>query len=124
MSGRDRDIPRTQRPGLERQDSNRGGQSEAVRPATERELHYDSPTKYDIDYYQRKVNRLQNEVSGLQEELSLTKYRLQKAEDFEAKYEQLFAQYQNTNQDLDISKDNLTLKTREANDLRVKLDQA
>lgn len=59
MSGRDRDIPRTQRQNLERQDSNRaGGQSEAVRPATERELHYDSPTKYDIDYYQRKVNRL------------------------------------------------------------------
>lgn len=35
MSGRDRDPARTDRPGLERQDSNRiGGQSEAIRPAT------------------------------------------------------------------------------------------
>lgn len=59
MSGRDRDPARTDRPGLERQDSNRiGGQSEGIRPATDRELHYESPTKYDIDYYQRKVNRL------------------------------------------------------------------
>ncbi len=37
MSGRDRDVPRTERAGLDRQDSQRvGGQSEAVRPATDR----------------------------------------------------------------------------------------
>ena len=41
MSGRDREVPRTDRAGQERLDSNRlGGQSEAIRPATDRELHY------------------------------------------------------------------------------------
>lgn len=125
MSGRDRDIPRTDRLGQDRQDSNRlAGQSEAVRPATDRELHYESPTKYDIDYYQRKVNRLENEVSNLQEELSLCQYKLQKAEDYEKKYELLFSQHQNTNEELDTSKESLIQKTREANELRIKLDQA
>lgn len=95
-----------------------------MRPATDRELHYESPTKYDIDYYQRKVNRLENEVSGLQEELSLQQYKLQKAEDFEKKYELLFAQHQNTNEELDNTKESLLLKTRESNEVRIKLDQA
>lgn len=113
MSGRERDVARTDRLGAERQDSNRLlGQSEGVRPATDRELHYESPTKYDIDYYQRKVNRLENEVSHLQEDLSLAKYKLQKAEDFEAKYDLLFGQHQNTNEELDNTKESLVLKTR------------
>jgi len=55
---------------------------------------------------------LEGEVNSLQEELSLNKYRLQKAEDFEAKYEQLFRQHQNTNEDLDNTRENLLLKTR------------
>ena len=38
---------------------------QTVRPSGEREMHYDSPTKYDIDFYQRKVNRLENDLAGL-----------------------------------------------------------
>ena len=97
---------------------------QTVRPSGEREIHYDSPTKYDIDFYQRKVNRLENDLTGLQEELSLTKYRLQKAEDFEDKYESLFNQHQNLNEEYDLLKQDHVMKTREAGELRSRLDQA
>lgn len=125
MSQGDRENPRTERQAAERLQASRyGGLSQAVRPATDRELHYESPTKYDIDFYQRKVNRLEGELNSLQEQLSLNKYRLQKAEDFEAKYEQLFKQHQNTNEELDNTRDNLLQRTRENNDLKLKLEQA
>ena len=61
--GESREIPNTDRVDLGR--SNQSGfvdrgRTEQVGPQSERDLHYDSPTKYDIDYYQRKVNRLEN----------------------------------------------------------------
>lgn len=57
-------------------------------------MHYDSPTKYDIDYYQRKVHRLENDLTALQDELSLAQFRLNKAEDYEIKYEKIFRENQ------------------------------
>ena len=54
----------------------------------------------------------------------MTKYRLQKAEDFEDKYENLFKQHQELNEEHDINKQDLVNKTRDANELRAKLDQA
>ena len=63
-------------------------------------------------------------MSSLEEELSLTKYRLQKAEDFEDKYESLFKQNQGLNEEHDANKQDLVNKTRDANELRAKLDQA
>lgn len=39
----------------------------------------DSPSKYDIEFFQRKVNRLENDMTVLQDELSLTKFKLSKA---------------------------------------------
>ena len=56
--------------------------------------------------------------------MSLTKFRLQKAEDFEDKYEILFKQYQNLNEEYEATKEENIRKTREANELRIKLDQA
>lgn len=70
------------------------------------------------------MNRLDNEVNSLEEELSLTKYRLQKAEDFEDKYEALFKQHQGLSEEHDCNKQDLTNKTRESNELRAKLDAA
>lgn len=70
-------FARTDRPGRERPPTDR----EEVNHS-EQDLHYESPTKYDIDYYQRKVNRLENQLGTVEEELSLTKFKLQKAEDF------------------------------------------
>lgn len=48
-------------------------------------LHYDSPTKYDIDFYQRKVNRLENDIATLQDELSMARFKINKTEELENK---------------------------------------
>lgn len=98
--------------------------SRVPRPATERDLHYDSPSKYDIDFYQRKVSRLEHDLANLQEDLSLAKFRLQKAEDFEDKYDILFKQYQSMAQDFAIARDECVAKSREAADLTIRLDEA
>ncbi len=39
----------------------------------------ESPSKYDIEFYQRKVNRLENDMAVLQDDLTLTKFKLSKA---------------------------------------------
>lgn len=65
-----------------------------------------------MDYYQRKVNRLQNELGNVEEELSLTKFKLQKAEDFERKFEELFRQNQDLNDQLNETKDLHIQKSR------------
>lgn len=104
----------TDRP-AEREPEREGARTPNIRPATEREIHYDSPTKYDIDFYQRKVNRLETDLSALQEELSLTRFRLQKAEDFEDKYEVLFKQHQNLFQEYEALKDENIMKARDLN---------
>ena len=65
-----------------------------------------------MDYYQRKVNRLQNELGNVEEELSLTKFKLQKAEDFERKFEELVRQNQDLNDQLNETKDLHIQKSR------------
>lgn len=111
--------------------SERGGEREKreeQRPQTmrpmEREAVFESPTKYDIDFYQRKVNRLEADLTALQEELSLTRFRLQKAEDFEDKYEALFKQHNHLNEEHDQLRQDYVSKNREAGELRARLDQA
>lgn len=54
-----------------------------------------SPTKYDINFYIRKVNRLEGDLSLLQDELSGARVRLRKAEDFEIKYDLVLKQNNN-----------------------------
>lgn len=49
-------------------------------------IHSDSPTKYDLDFYKRKVNRLENDCNAVQEDLNRARIRLRRAEDFELKY--------------------------------------
>lgn len=63
---------------------------------TERQLHEDSPTRHDIEFYVRKVNRYEAEIARLEHDLSVSKFKLSKAEDYESKYELLFKENQNT----------------------------
>ena len=45
-------------------------------------INYFSPSKNDLDFYQRKVGRLEGDLTQLQEELSIARLRLRTAEDF------------------------------------------
>ena len=38
-----------------------------ISEALEKPLHYESPSKYDLDFYQRKVNRLENDLNHRQD---------------------------------------------------------
>jgi len=62
----------------------------------DRQLHGDSPTKHDVDFYIRKVNRYEVEIARLEHDLSVTKFKLSKAEDHEIKYDILFKENQKT----------------------------
>lgn len=42
----------------------------------------DSPTKYDMDFYKRKVHRLENDCNSIQEDLNKARIRLRRAEDY------------------------------------------
>lgn len=57
---------------------------------TERQIHPDSPTRHDVEFYVRKVNRYEAEIARLEHDLSVTKFRLSKSEDIEIKYDILF----------------------------------
>ena len=83
------DRPHTQEP------------EEILRPQnTERQLHEDSPTRHDVEFYVRKVNRYETEIAQLEHDLSVTKFKLSKAEDIEIKYDILFKDNQTTLADL------------------------
>jgi hypothetical protein len=43
-----------------------------------RKVNPDSPTRYDLDFYQRKLNRMENELSQAQDELALARNKLRK----------------------------------------------
>jgi hypothetical protein len=58
----------------------------------EKRINYESPTKYDIDFYMRKITRLENDLIQSQEELSKVRIRLRKAEDYEIKYDLILKQ--------------------------------
>lgn len=63
---------------------------------TERQLHEDSPTRHDVEFYVRKVNRYEAEITRLEHDLSVAKFRLSKADDIEIKYDILFRENQKT----------------------------
>jgi hypothetical protein len=48
----------------------------------EKRINSESPTKYDIDFYLRKITRLENDLIQSQDELSRVRIRLRKAEDY------------------------------------------
>ena len=48
----------------------------------ERRISHDSPSKYDLDFYLRKITRLENDLNDVQDELSRARVRLRRAEDF------------------------------------------
>ncbi len=45
-----------------------------------------------MDFYRRKVNRLENDCTSLQDDLNKARIRLRRAEDFELKYELILKQ--------------------------------
>lgn len=55
---------------------------EAFRPQhTERQLHEESPTRHDVEFYVRKVNRYEAEIARLEHDLSVARFRNSKNED-------------------------------------------
>ena len=78
-----RSPPKTDRPNLNREET-----LEPIR--TERQLHEESPTRHDVEYYVRKVNRYEHEIAKLEHDLSVARFRLSKTEDVEVKYDILF----------------------------------
>lgn len=67
----------------------------------DRRILRESPTKYDMDYYLRKITRLENENNGVQDELAKAKVKLRRAEDFEIKFDLLLKQNSTLNTDLE-----------------------
>ena len=80
---------------------------------TDRQLHEDSPTRHDIDFYVRKVNRYEAEIARLEHDLSVTRFKLSKSEDYEVKYDLLFKENQNTISDHQQAADDLDRTKRE-----------
>lgn len=67
----------------------------ALEAEIDNRIDAESPTKYDINFYVRKINRLENDFGILQDELSSARVRLRKAEDFEIKYDLVLKQNNN-----------------------------
>lgn len=51
-----------------------------------------SPSRYDVDFYRRKSERLEEDLMTISDELNKARLRLRRAEDFEIKYDLLFKQ--------------------------------
>lgn len=49
-------------------------------------------SKNDLEFYQRKIRRLQNELAISQDETNKLRVKLKRAEDFQFKYETIFKQ--------------------------------
>lgn len=47
-------------------------------------------SKGDLEFYQRKIRRIENELAIAQDEVNKLRVKLKRAEDFEMKYEILF----------------------------------
>lgn len=85
---------------------------------------HESPTRHDVEFFVRKVNRYEAEIVQLEETMSLLKFRLSKAEDYQAKYDQLFKANQDTTQLLEVVAEEKERGDRENDRLRVELEQA
>lgn len=55
-------------------------------------MDHSSPTRYDVDFYMKKCDRLEEDIMLMGDELNRARIRLRKAEDFEIKYELLSKQ--------------------------------
>ena len=98
---------------------------EPFRPQhTERQLHPDSPTRHDVEFYVRKVNRYEAEMARLEHDLSVTKFRLSKAEDVEIKYDILFRENQNSVADCVEANELLEGTRKELDRLQIDNNQA
>lgn len=51
--------------------------------------------KYDLDYYLRKIARIENELNNVQDELAKARVKLRRSEDFEIKFDLLSKQNSN-----------------------------
>ena len=58
-------------------------------------LTFESPSKTDITFFQRKCQRLEDDLNMLQDELSSARLRLRRAEDFQIKYDLIVKQNSN-----------------------------
>ena len=90
---------------------------------SDRQLHQDSPTRHDVDFYVRKVNRYEGEIARLEHELSVCRFKLSKSEDYEQKYELLFKENQNTIADEQQAREELDRIRRELDRTRLDYDQ-
>lgn len=109
---------RTERPTAHEREEGVRGQ------VTERQLHGDSPSRHDVEFYVRKVNRYEVEISRLENDLSVAKFKLSKAEDYEIKYDLLFKENQKTITDYLDGRDELERARRELERTRADHDQA
>jgi hypothetical protein len=97
-------------------------------PSSDRQLHRDSPTRHDVEFYVRKVNRYEVEIGRLEHELSVARFKLSKAEDYEVKYDAIFqerqktvADYLATREELDQSQRDLAACEAERERLRLEV---
>jgi hypothetical protein len=81
-----------------------------------------SRARYDVDFYLRKVVRLEGDLAKCQDELSAARIRLRKAEDFELKYEMLAKQMAELSQEHDLARKELVDRRIDSEALREKLD--
>lgn len=91
---------------------------------TERQLHAQSPTRHDVQFYVRKVNRYQGEIARLEHDLSVAKFKLSKAEDIEIKYDILFRENQKALADCAEAKFKLENKANDFDRLELELTQS
>lgn len=59
-------------------------------------------TPNDLDFYVRKVRRIENDNSQLTDEINKLRVRLRRAEDFEIKYEVLLNEHSNAKKEVEV----------------------
>lgn len=91
---------------------------------TERQIHPESPTRHDVEFYVRKVNRYEAEIARLQHDLSVTKFRLSKSEDIQIKYDILFRENQKTVSDCIEVKEQLDNTRKQLDKLQLDYNSA
>ena len=76
-----------------------------------------------MDFYKRKVGRLENDCNTLQEDLNKARIRLRRAEDFELKYQLILKQNSNLQNELDKKDKELNQKRSQLENLKVEASE-
>ena len=76
-----------------------------------------------MDFYKRKVNRLENDCNSLQEDLNRARIRLRRAEDYELKYELILKQNTNLQNEIDKKDKELNQKKSELENVKLKVTE-